>query len=50
MVQFAGLAPGFPGVDQVNLEVPQIPPGTYPVVITVDGVSSNAVSLTVGGN
>lgn len=50
VVQFAGLAPGFPGVDQVNLEVPQIPPGTYPVVITVDGVSSNAVSLTVGGN
>ncbi|HVT95027.1 MAG TPA: hypothetical protein VHD76_19405 [Bryobacteraceae bacterium] len=46
-VQFAGLAPGFVGVNQVNLQVPQLSPGIYPVVITVDGVSSNAAPLKV---
>lgn len=49
-VQFAGLAPGFPGVAQINLKIPAIAPGVYPVVVTIGGVASNAAQLAVAGN
>jgi adhesin/invasin len=49
-VQFAGLAPGFPGVAQINLKIPQLAPGAYPVVVTIAGVASNAAQLAVAGN
>ncbi len=47
-VQFAGLAPGYPGVGQVNLQIPQLAPGTYPVVISVNGSSSNIATVVIG--
>lgn len=43
-VDFAGLAPGFVGLSQVNLIVPQLPAGDYPLVITVFDAGSNAAS------
>ncbi len=49
-VKFAGQAPGFPGVFQVNIVIPQnAPTGTVPLVITsADGsVSSNLALITV---
>lgn len=47
-VQFLGLAPGYVGLAQANLRVPaSLGPGTYPVVITVGGVASNAANLVV---
>jgi uncharacterized protein (TIGR03437 family) len=46
-VQFAGLAPNFPGVAQINLKIPQLSSGVYPVLVTIGGVVSNAVQLTV---
>lgn len=46
-VQFAGLAPNFPGVAQINLKIPELASGTYPVVINVGGVLSNALPITV---
>ena len=46
-VAFAGLAPGFAGLYQVNLVIPQLPPGTYPVQITAGGVASNTATITV---
>ncbi|HYP07471.1 MAG TPA: IPT/TIG domain-containing protein [Bryobacteraceae bacterium] len=46
-VAFAGLTPGFIGLMQVNLKVPGLPAGTHPLLITVDGVQSNAAMITV---
>ncbi len=46
-VAFAGLTPAFVGLMQVNLRVPALTPGTYPLVITVGGEKSNAAMITV---
>ena len=47
-VAYAGLAPGFAGLSQLNILVPQLPPGDYPLVITANGVASNAATVTIG--
>ncbi len=47
-VQFAGLAPGFTGLYQVNATVPTgLSAGDVPLVLTVSGVKSNEVMLAV---
>ena len=47
-VQFAGLAPGFVGVYQVNFRVPaNAPPGSQDVVLTAGPASSPAVKVAV---
>jgi uncharacterized protein (TIGR03437 family) len=47
-VFFAGLAPNYVGLYQVNLFVPQsTPSGSVDVVITMNGVSSNAAKMQV---
>jgi uncharacterized protein (TIGR03437 family) len=47
-VQYAGLAPGFPGVYQVNFQVPTVASGTQPLTVTASGVASPTVQLSVG--
>jgi uncharacterized protein (TIGR03437 family) len=48
-VLFSGLAPGFVGLNQVNVTVPQsVTPGSsVPVVLTIGGVTSNTVTMAV---
>jgi uncharacterized protein (TIGR03437 family) len=47
-VLYSGLAPGFVGLAQANLQVPDLDPGDYPVVLTVGDTTSNAAVVTVG--
>jgi uncharacterized protein (TIGR03437 family) len=46
-VRFAGLAPGFAGLYQVNIVVPQMATGQYPLQISVGGVVSNAATVSI---
>ncbi len=46
-VEFSGLAPGFVGLAQVNLLVPDLPAGDYPVVVNIGGVASNAGTVSI---
>jgi adhesin/invasin len=47
-VVFAGLTPGLVGETQINVRIPQgVDPGDRPVFVTVNGVSSNAGSISV---
>jgi uncharacterized protein (TIGR03437 family) len=46
-VGFGGLTPGLIGVMQVNARVPNLPAGTYPLVVSIGGVPSNSALVTV---
>ncbi|MCH7978520.1 MAG: hypothetical protein IH935_06025, partial [Acidobacteria bacterium] len=48
-VVFSGLAPGFVGLYQVNVQVPSNAPtgDAVPVVLTIGGVASNTVTIAV---
>ena len=47
-VAFSGLAPGFVGLYQVNVQVPGgVPSGTQEFEIIINGVSSNTVTIAV---
>ena len=46
-VQFSGLTPGGVGLWQVNFAMPNLQHGDYPLVTTVAGVSSAAVTVSV---
>jgi uncharacterized protein (TIGR03437 family) len=49
-VFFLGLTPGFVGLAQANITIPALSSGTYPLVITVNGVASNGPLVTVSGS
>lgn len=47
-VTFSGLAPGFAGLYQVNVEIPDgTPPGSQNLRVSADGVNSNIVTIAV---
>jgi uncharacterized protein (TIGR03437 family) len=45
---FAGLSPGSIGLAQVNVQVPALAPGDYPVTVTIGVAVSNAPLISVG--
>jgi uncharacterized protein (TIGR03437 family) len=48
LVQFSGLAPGYPGLNQVNIVVSSgAPTGVQPLVVTIGAVSSPPVNMPV---
>jgi len=47
-VTFSGLAPGFVGLLQVNLQVPDLPPGDYTVQVSIGKAQSNTPVMTIG--
>ena len=49
-VQFLGRAPGYAGLDQANIQVPTLPSGSYPLVITVGGYLSASATISVSGS
>jgi uncharacterized protein (TIGR03437 family) len=46
-VIFSGLAPGYAGLYQVNVIVPSLASGVYPLQLTAGGVMSNSASVSV---
>jgi uncharacterized protein (TIGR03437 family) len=46
-VPFSGLAPGYVGLGQVNLLVPNVPAGDQQVIVTIGGVVSNPATITI---
>ena len=48
-VTFSGLAPGFAGLYQVNVQIPDTSPSgnAVPVVLTIGGVNSNTATIAV---
>ena len=48
LVTFSGLAPGFVGLYQVNVQVPMgVPSGVQEVEIIINGVPGNTVTIAV---
>jgi uncharacterized protein (TIGR03437 family) len=45
-VQFVGLAPGFAGLYQADVLIPNVPAGQHPLVITVGGGQSNSTTIS----
>ena len=48
-VLFSGMTPGFVGLAQANIVIPNLASGDYPLVIIVGGVASNGGVISVRG-
>jgi uncharacterized protein (TIGR03437 family) len=48
-VAFAGLRPGYVGLAQASIQIPNMPPGAYPLTITVGSAVSNSAMIAVSG-
>jgi uncharacterized protein (TIGR03437 family) len=48
-VQFSGLAPGFVGLWQINVQIPSNAPtgSAVPVYVVLGGVRSNSVTMAI---
>ena len=46
-VLYSGLAPGYAGLAQANLQIPDLPSGEYPVVLVVGNTASNSATVSI---
>jgi uncharacterized protein (TIGR03437 family) len=49
-ISFSGMVPGWVGVLQMNLMVPQVPSGEQPLEVSIGGVSANSTVLSIAAN
>jgi uncharacterized protein (TIGR03437 family) len=49
-VQFVGLTPGSVGLGQANIMIPDLPTGTYPMWISLNGIQSVSALVSVKGS
>jgi uncharacterized protein (TIGR03437 family) len=50
-IAFAGLAPGYVGLTQMNVSIPPgLATGTYPLTLTVNGQAANTANVSVKAN
>ena len=49
-IQFLGLTPDLAAVGQANIQVPTLPSGDYPLVLTVGGRQSQSAVVSVAGS
>lgn len=49
-VTFIGLTPGFVGLAQANITVPNLPTGDYPLILNIAGLESTAALVSVTGS
>ena len=42
------MAPLYPGLAQMNLKVPALASGIYPVIVTIGGRASNPAQVVIG--
>ena len=49
-IQFLGLAVGNAGLGQANIQIPTLPAGDYPLVITIGGFVSASAVVSVSGS
>jgi uncharacterized protein (TIGR03437 family) len=47
MIAFAGLAPGFVGLVQMNIVIPDVPSGEQAFEVSIGGVAANPTVLSV---
>ena len=47
LIRYAGLAPNYAGLGQLNVEIPALPGGTYPVVVTIAGAAGNSALISI---
>jgi uncharacterized protein (TIGR03437 family) len=50
IVQFLGITPNFAGLAQANIQVPSLPPGDYPLVITAGDYIAASAIVSISGS